>query len=138
MPAGKQQRMEALYARIPHIDCKKLCRACCGPIMQAGTMTQLEFDRLSAYPEQPADPKDFMACSLLTHDGLCSVYDARPMICRLWGVVDDPMMRCPHGCEPVRWLTNEESRALLREATEIGGDLRPGLSAIEREMRGGQ
>lgn len=134
-PAGKVARLEALYARIPHIDCKKLCRECCGPIVQAGVMSALEFERLAEYERQPEDPKNFMACWLLTPDGLCSAYDARPLICRLWGVVDTPLMRCPFGCVPDRWLTDAESRTMLREATSIGGDLHGGLSAIEERMR---
>jgi hypothetical protein len=31
-------------------------------------------------------------------DGRCSVYDVRPTLCRLWGVVED--MPCPWGCVP--------------------------------------
>lgn len=115
------ERMDALYASLPGIECKRLCRECCGPIVQTASMSRLEYERVAAYPEQPFNPKDFMACSLLTPGGLCSAYTDRPMVCRLWGLVDTPVMRCPFGCVPERWLTDAEGRALLRESMVIGG-----------------
>lgn len=124
-PAGKVQRMEALYAELPHIECKQLCRQCCGPVVQGGALTPLEFERMAGIPPSPVDPKDFMACSMLNGEtGLCRVYDLRPMICRLWGVV--PSMRCPFGCEPDRWLTELESRTYMARAEAIGGTVNRG------------
>lgn len=55
-------------------------------------------------------------CPYLT-DGRCSIYDARPMICRMWGVART--MPCPHGCEPERWLDQGEEAEFVRRLKEI-------------------
>lgn len=58
-------------------------------------------------------PPDF-TCPVLS-DGLCSAHPARPMLCRLWGVVEG--MECPHGCLPrPRYLTAAEGHEYLRRA----------------------
>lgn len=129
MPIGREARMQALYAELPTIECKRLCRQCCGPVVQAGALTPLEFDRLAGIAPSPVDPKDFMACSMLNGEtGECRVYDLRPLICRLWGTV--PSMRCPFGCQPSRWLTEDESRAFMRRAEEIGGSVNKGGEGV--------
>jgi Fe-S-cluster containining protein len=55
-------------------------------------------------------------CPLLRH-GRCTVYDARPMICRLWGL--DDFMVCPHGCEPEKRLTHAEAIAFMARVKDI-------------------
>ncbi|TMD08275.1 MAG: hypothetical protein E6J01_03825 [Chloroflexi bacterium] len=57
-----------------------------------------------------------LQCPLLTPSGTCSVYDIRPMICRVWGLTKS--MACPFGCVPERWLTEDEAHALLAKAEE--------------------
>lgn len=54
-----------------------------------------------------------IACPLLTIDGRCSVYKHRPLICRLFGVVKK--LQCPFGCEPSRWLSDEEAFKMLEQ-----------------------
>lgn len=57
---------------------------------------------------------------MLTDEGRCSVYDVRPMVCRLWGLV--PSMRCPYGCKPEGgYLSEREGMRMLLEANAIGG-----------------
>lgn len=57
------------------------------------------------------DPSDTMDCPLLTSDGKCSIYEHRPAICRIWGVVKD--MQCEHGCVPDVWLEKNGSHFIL-------------------------
>lgn len=97
-----------LYGSLPTVECRKLCQASCRdmPVVVA------ERDRLSL-------PLVMDECPKLTADGACSVYDDRPLMCRLWGVVEN--MRCPHGCEPSRVLSLAEAREFLVEAERIGG-----------------
>ncbi|HEV2379781.1 MAG TPA: hypothetical protein VG206_08280 [Terriglobia bacterium] len=45
------------------------------------------------------------------------IYGVRPLICRLWGLVK--AMRCPHGCEPEQWLSDEEARAMLARVIQL-------------------
>ena len=56
-------------------------------------------------------------CTLLDVHGACSVYAYRPLICRLWGTVK--RMQCPHGCEPERWLSDEEAHEMIQEVERI-------------------
>lgn len=55
-------------------------------------------------------------CPMLVN-GLCSVYESRPALCRLWGLTKS--MRCPH-CDPERFLTDIEAYAFLDEVRRIG------------------
>lgn len=122
-------RIEAIYARIPKLACKRKCQDCCGPI----AVFKPEFDHMCAYsgmvpPTKPTtmlsegganygdavllDGGPCLTCPFLNpHTGQCEVYEVRPLICRLWGVVKS--MRCPFGCVPERWLSDKESHELL-------------------------
>lgn len=59
-------------------------------------------------------------CVLLTPMGRCSAYESRPMVCRLFGTTK--ALRCEHGCEPVRWLADDEAAMLLAESIKAGGE----------------
>jgi Fe-S-cluster containining protein len=128
-----EEEIERLYARLPSIKCKGLCQDCCGPI----SMTDLEIRRIAErVPSFPSTARqmpvrlasgqvviangfvtDCDTCPLLTADGRCSVYPIRPLICRLWGLVQS--MRCPHGCTPTKWVSPRESFKLLNQADRI-------------------
>lgn len=108
--------IEALYAELPGIACRGLCAVSCGP----APMTHRERERLehaAGAPVVAATPE--MNCSLLV-DGECSMYALRPLICRLWGVVEG--MRCPFGCVPVRMLSDVEARELIDRIGVLAGD----------------
>ena len=54
--------------------------------------------------------------------GRCTVYAARPMICRLWGVAQG--MACPWGCQPTSApVEHADVRRLIDLTAEIGGKL---------------
>jgi Fe-S-cluster containining protein len=118
------EKLEALYAALPTVQCKKLCgREICGPI----PLSRMELQRIEqkvGVVEFVTATSDFVAsegnvglrtdfdhtCKFLERTfGRCLIYEVRPLICRLWGCVDDPRMRCVHGCQPSRWLTNDEA-----------------------------
>lgn len=61
-----------------------------------------------------------MKCVFLERTlGSCLAYKIRPLVCRLWGCIDDPLTRCPHGCVPTKWVTNLEARDLFRKVVDI-------------------
>src|ERR1043165_1016518 len=98
---------------MPGIDCRKLCAESCGPIV----MGRVEWQRVCrAVGEErhQADPLGY--CPLLENER-CAVYNVRPMLCRLWGIVET--MKCPWGCVPERWLTKEEGYEFLARAADI-------------------
>jgi Fe-S-cluster containining protein len=118
------ERLTALldiYRRIPRVACRRRCQQACGAVFDDGAVSQQEADRVFAFPGYR--PPVERTCGYLDARGLCSIYDRRPLICRLWGTVDMGTMRCSEGCEPERWLTDEEARAMVDEAKAIGGGM---------------
>ena len=124
--------LQDLYDRIPDVHCKGHCGAdkhdhCCGPI--GCTVTEavildmhdgIESEWVSIRPgEVLMDIEAMMQrhelkCPHLGHNGRCTAYEARPMICRLWAA--NECMKCPWGCRPERYLTAMETARLLHEA----------------------
>lgn len=116
MDFEKLKRIEVLYLKLPKINCKKLCINSCGPI----GMSQLEYENLKMTSHKPEiSCNQDMTCGVLKN-GLCGAYEARPMICRLFGLVET--MKCPFGCVPDRWISKSESFALLKAMEQIGGE----------------
>jgi Fe-S-cluster containining protein len=73
-------------------------------------------------------------CSMLDEHGRCTVYDIRPMICRLYGTMET--MPCPHGCLPVGGLLGERrAKALYDEVDRVGGLPPNRAEAIRRNER---
>lgn len=67
-------------------------------------------------------PDNSLSCRLLMPiSGKCSVYSVRPLICRIWGCL--PRMRCPFGCLPERWLSEQEVRKLFERVLAIQSTL---------------
>jgi Fe-S-cluster containining protein len=122
--------LQHIYDRIPKIECKGHCgrdrhETCCGPI----ACTWLEAELLEAYNGTTTAWDDLggnyvkmditalfpmMICPHLSVSGRCNAYAVRPLICRLWGVVEK--LKCPWGCQPERYLTEKESFTLLEAA----------------------
>lgn len=113
---SKAAQLRALYRQLPRLECKGRCQHACGPIGLSREERAIIVRSVGRAP-RPRDAS--LTCSLLTEDGKCSAYAVRPLLCRLYGMV--PRMRCPHGCEPEYWLTDEEGFRLMRRALEIGG-----------------
>jgi uncharacterized protein len=113
---AKYTALEALYGRVPSIQCRGLCQDSCEPV--GGLASRLENKRvLTLYGKGPRRTDG--RCNRLTPDGKCSVYEHRPLICRMWGTTEQ--MTCPHGCRPERVLSFDEARDLWAESIAIGG-----------------
>jgi hypothetical protein len=115
---------DRLYRHIPNSNCKGLCgRDEDDPRMlsciSAVTLNQVERERIvervgaAALKPRADNPH---VCPLLK-GGRCSVYDIRPLNCRLWASVDLPGFRCPFGCRPA---AGELDRAAAHELTKRG------------------
>lgn len=106
--------LDRLYKLVPHLECQGHCQESCGPIIA----TRGEVHRM----ERAGGPFVLIAedlrCGYLK-DGRCSVYDVRPLICRLWGV--DQKMPCQWGCKPKVPLPTAEGRMMLEASKRIGG-----------------
>lgn len=77
----------------------------------ADALTGQEFESDLGGKWVPLKTDADMVCLKLV-EGLCSVYEDRPMLCRLWGLVEG--MKCQWGCVPERYLTDREGREFLR------------------------
>lgn len=116
-PRRLNQRLDELYARLPPMVCRGVCSDSCGPIV-AAAHEQARVERASGRPLEAS--LECADCSMLTADRRCSVYDIRPMVCRLWGLAEN--MPCPYGCAPEGGrLSVEEGYAFLSEAFAIAG-----------------
>lgn len=117
---SKQKKLQALYKKIPDIDCKGHCHPSCTIIPAAKIEVQRAKKRMGGKNPffSPVNALETVkggkitACSALK-DERCSIYTARPAICRLYGVAEG--LECPFGCIPKKKLTKEETRALIRE-----------------------
>lgn len=109
--------LEAIYKRIPEVQCRRKCQQACGPIL----MSAVEWQRIRE--QHYVGPlEDDLTCPLLAN-GDCAVYSIRPAICRIWGATK--RLRCPHGCVPTRWLTDEESLHIIKRLIKLSGDREP-------------
>lgn len=129
---GKRRRdqkldaeLDALYAEMPEIKCKGLCAESCGPIHMSRREHQRIRERGVTIMNQAEALNQYLTtgeyeCAALK-DERCTVYEVRPLICRMWGLVDIDSMRCPWGCVPEYWLTTEEGRRMIGESLRIGG-----------------
>lgn len=108
-----------IYAAIPRVACKGLCTASCGPIMASDAEVR-NFEQKTGNPFPDAMAviqSESLACPRLNAIGQCDSYAHRPLVCRLWGVVDG--MPCPHGCKPERRLTDAAAGDLFRQCEEL-------------------
>ncbi|MCH7945730.1 MAG: YkgJ family cysteine cluster protein [Armatimonadetes bacterium] len=110
--------LDAVYAELPTIDCKGLCQESCGPIVQARSTTAQELLRMqdSGGERRGKQRRQPLTCPYLTAEdetGRCSIYESRPGVCRLWGIVDSPLMRCPHGCEATEILSDRAGAMVM-------------------------
>lgn len=110
-----ERRLKQLRAAIPDIGCKGLCAASCGPIgifpVEQGAVSQAAGFHVGEHFAVDAD----LNCPML-RDGKCSIYTDRPLLCRVWGAVDAPRIRCPFGCEPK--LSAEQGAEIMRKAAQ--------------------
>lgn len=131
--------LDAIYAQMPSILCTGKCAGACGAI----PLTDLEARRLQLAGHQKARTLPMAAtdqdgaaqqrCIYLTPTNRCSVYAARPLICRAYGLVR--MLSCPFGCVPDRWLKDLDFLHLAHAIERIGGGrvLRTGPDGLSHE-----
>ncbi len=118
------EKLAKIYATIPALECRGLCQDSCGPIMMSQAEAKAIKDRVGARVDLRGEGRQIglmnlktLTCPLLNPDGKCSVYEQRPAICRIWGNVQK--MACPHGCRPKKWMTREESYAVLAATEKV-------------------
>jgi Fe-S-cluster containining protein len=116
--------LAAIYASLPTIKCQRKCGGTCGLIVAYPT----EKRRMEAASGRPLTwSLQSVTCGYFDSvNRACLVHSVRPLICRLFGVIRDPKMTCPWGCQPDRYLTNSEVQKILNRLQALEGDPEPG------------
>lgn len=126
--SGGAERLAALYARVPSVDCIPGCHDCCGPV----PLAQAEVAHFGPFPlarDGTMAIATALDCPNIAPAG-CRIHANRPFICRLFGTVDpkevagtrEARMACPHGRKPAKPLKGKQVRALMAEYLQISGD----------------
>lgn len=105
-------QIQKQYERIPSFTCKQGCTECCGVV----PFTEEEWALLT--PEEQSRESKGLECRFKGANG-CTIYDRRPMLCRLFGSVDDKKLTCWHGCGPEKKLTAIQGLTIMRHYLKI-------------------
>lgn len=118
--------LEQLYASLPKMRCIGQCASSCGVV----ELTPLERARIErrgidwvdgVAVELPDGQHLSTTCSALDQARLvCRVYQDRPMVCRIWGLIE--ALACPYGCVPEGgYLDDLEGLRLMNLSLWYGG-----------------
>lgn len=110
----RSEALDALYACLPKVNCKGLCQSYCGCI----GFEKVDELRMTAKAGCQPSTDEKLTCGYLQSDGRCGVYEVRPLVCRLFGAIDE--LRCPHGCEPEFKLTRQNMVQLAQLVKMVG------------------
>jgi Fe-S-cluster containining protein len=78
----------------PSMRCDTGCGECCGLV----PATHEEFSRIKTFIKiKGVIPKEQGITCPFYQEGTCKVYPVRPLICQVFGHVDDPRATCPRG-----------------------------------------
>jgi Fe-S-cluster containining protein len=100
------------------MTCIPGCTDCCGPAPVADEEAERIRQRYPLLAHDLASGITAVRPGTLTcvyaADGRgCRIHDERPVVCRMFGVVDHPRMTCPHGRGPRQKMPQREARRLL-------------------------
>lgn len=104
------KELHKLYAEIPTFTCIKDCMDCCGPIF----MTQMERYLITERPKY----ESVTNCPW-RGKGRCRIYDKRPLICRLFGTINNKKLLCSFRKGPSLLLHESHAQQLIYKAFEI-------------------
>lgn len=125
---SKYRKLEKIYAKIPKIECKGFCSTECTIIVAYDVEIKRIKERLKkniffkrsqaeeAFYKHVIDRSGCHNCAALK-DNRCSIYDARPLICRMFGVSEG--LTCKHDCKPGRILTFQEAHDIMSEVEAL-------------------
>lgn len=124
----KYRAILKLAEQIPKIDCQRTCgKSVCGPVALTELEKKVIKDQFGLkskddFFQQTAQCPFYQPSIMGQTMEECRIYETRPLICRLWGVVDVDGMRCPYQCRVTpRMLTRDEAYQILQRGSELGG-----------------
>jgi Fe-S-cluster containining protein len=119
------EKLEALYKRIPEIECKGLCHPSCTIVPAEDLEIKRARKRMSCNPFRVSNKDLELAkttgkipsCGALK-DNRCTIHSVRPAICRLYGSAEG--LECPFGCQSKKEkLSRQEAYSIIREIRDI-------------------
>ena len=97
------KELEKLYAQVPYRNCPEGCCECCGPVPWGPAEQHNIGQWLAAQGRHMlkinvSNTADLMQMQCpYVQQGRCSIYEVRPMLCRLFGVVVHKNLICDKG-----------------------------------------
>jgi Fe-S-cluster containining protein len=124
----KLRKLQAIYDQMPTVECTGACTDECTLIpmtpleaeaMKKASLRPLKFEECTAAGHVILVPDALgnrMRCPMLVNEK-CSVYQARPFICRAYGV--SAGLECREGCKTDNPLTKEQAMKLLHKVSKL-------------------
>lgn len=103
-------QLHEIYNQIPTFNCIKSCTDCCGPIFMTGIERYLI--------EIPENFTGMTSCPW-RGKGHCKIYDKRPLICRLFGTINDKRLMCSFGKGPTFLLQSEYGKRMIKSVFDL-------------------
>jgi len=108
-------QLNIIYAQVPAFECRKGCTDCCGII----GWSEAEDINIRAYLSAHGIPyrRGTSIHCPYSSNGNCEIYPVRPIVCRLFGVVEGAL-DCPH-VKVEKKLPPEEARRLRKAIVDL-------------------
>lgn len=126
-PAQRERAVAELHARLDlgTLACRGMCHDSCGAIgYSLAEARVIAFHdgsppMANGFHSGGFHQRDDIMCDKLTPDKRCSIYDHRPLICRVYGMAK--AIPCAHGCQPTEWLDDNVIVELLLKLDALEG-----------------
>lgn len=122
LTAENEAKLREIWSRLPKLECQGMCWDSCGSIEMTGLEHQLVERAGTPIQDSNYYRSGPSLCVALTEPfKQCGVYDDRPTICRIWGLVET--LRCNYGCRPEGGhMTTQQMYLLYADVLELAGD----------------
>lgn len=118
--AAAMRLLHQMYQQVPAMDCVGRCHHACTTGINMSEAERATIAHTTGV-HIPAD-KTSGSCPALGPAKTCTVYEVRPLICRLWGTTAP--LQCPYGCRPKPgYLSVELMIEMMLTSMEIGGGI---------------
>jgi len=108
--------LQSHYDKIPPVACKGLCQEACGALV----LLKKEVDEIRKEFGKTISTDQNLSCTALCKvSGTCTVYSARPWVCRAYGAMEG--LECPYGCNTAPLVSKKDGDKMLRALQKAGG-----------------
>jgi Fe-S-cluster containining protein len=115
-----EKRTLPVLPELPAMRCDDGCGQCCAEVFP---VSEAELERVVLYAnEHGLEPRREAGVCLWYQEGRCAVYEARPMVCRVFGHLGPPFQQCPRGYNTN--VEGDELREVRRVMAEKGAPVR--------------